>query len=137
MGFFDSFGISASGLTAERLRLDVIANNLANAETTRTPAGGPYRRRAVVFAQRLRRAMDGWRGAGVRVAAVVEDAAQPRLVYRPDHPDADARGYVAYPNVNVVNEMVDMLGAVRAYEANATALQAAKQLAEAALGIGR
>ncbi|MEW5761993.1 MAG: flagellar basal body rod protein FlgC [Bacillota bacterium] len=137
MGFFDSFAISASGLTAERLRLDVIANNLANAETTRTPEGGPYRRQAVVFAQRLERAAGGRRGAGVEVAAIVEDAAPPRLEYRPDHPDADARGYVAFPNVNVVNEMVDMVTAVRAYEANATALQAARQQAEAALDIGR
>lgn len=137
MGYFDSFGISASGLTAERLRLDIVANNLANAETTRTPQGGPYRRQTVIFAQRLQRALHGWRNAGVQVAAIVEDDGPPRLAYQPDHPDARADGYVEYPNVNVVNEMIDMLGATRAYEANAAVLQATKQLASYALEMGR
>ncbi|MDI6906143.1 MAG: flagellar basal body rod protein FlgC [Thermoanaerobacterales bacterium] len=137
MGYFDSFGISASGLTAERLRLDIVANNLANAETTRTPQGGPYRRQTVVFAQRLQRALHGWRNAGVQVTAIVQDDGPPRTAYEPDHPDARADGYVEYPNVNVVNEMIDMLSATRAYEANAAALQATKQLASYALEMGR
>jgi len=137
VGYFDSFAISASGLTAERLRLDVVANNLANAETTRTPEGGPYRRQTVVFAQRLQRALHGWRNAGVQVAAIVPDNSPPRVAYEPDHPDARDDGFVEYPNVNVVNEMIDMLSATRAYEANAAALQATKQLASYALEMGR
>jgi flagellar basal-body rod protein FlgC len=139
MNLFGSFGISASGLTAERLRLDVIANNLANVSTTRTAKGGPFRRQYVVFAERLRNSHDGgqYRGAGVRVAALAEEQSQPRLVYKPDHPDADEKGYVAYPNINITNEMVDMITATRAYQANATALEAAKDIAQKALEIGR
>lgn len=139
MNLFGAFGISASGLTAERLRLDVIANNLANVSTTRTAEGGHFRRQYVIFAERLRSSSAGgqYRGAGVRVAALAEDQSQPRMVYKPDHPDADEKGYVAYPNINIVNEMVDMITATRAYQANATALEAAKDMALKALEIGR
>ncbi|MBO8129732.1 MAG: flagellar basal body rod protein FlgC [Peptococcaceae bacterium] len=140
MAFFNYFGISVSALTAERLRLDVIANNLANIETTRVNEEGepvPYRRKSVVFAERLEQAMYGPQGRGVKVAAIVEDDAPSRMVYQPDHPDANEQGYVAYPNVNVVNEMIDMVGAVRAYEANIQALEASKQIVRHALEIGR
>ncbi|MGI6147945.1 MAG: flagellar basal body rod protein FlgC [Firmicutes bacterium] len=143
MSTFRAFRISASGLTAERLRMDTIANNLANAETTRTPEGGPYRRQVPVFAPILSQAMgpgrpgQGQSGEGVRVVAIVSDESPPRLVYDPQHPDADGDGYVAMPNVNVVREMVDLVSATRAYEANITALNAAKQMALKALEIGR
>ena len=146
MEVFRSLGISGSALTAERLRLDVIANNLANANTTRTPGGGPYRRQMTVFAPRgeqvqwMYPGMDGdgrFRGQGVRVTGVVGDAAPFKRVYEPGHPDADASGYVSMPNVNTVTEMVDMMAATRAYEANVAAIAAAKSMAERALEIGR
>ncbi|OIQ59584.1 flagellar basal-body rod protein FlgC [Moorella thermoacetica] len=145
MELLPALAISASGLTAERLRLDIIANNLANINTTRTPRGGPYRREVPVFAEKLRAAMgqlpgrpaSGAPGAGVEVAAIVEDNSPPRLVYDPSHPDADANGYVHLPNINIVNEMVDMITASRAYEANVTVLNAAKAMTLKALEIGR
>jgi len=145
-GFFSAFAISASGLTAERLRLDLIANNIANMNTTgrpNDPANPPYRRRIPLFAQILKQEEDSgvsrpvFKGAGVRVTRVLEDSNPPRLVYDPSHPDADEKGYVAYPNINVVNEMVNMITATRAYEANVTALNAAKDMALKALEIGR
>ncbi|MEN3202621.1 MAG: flagellar basal body rod protein FlgC [Atribacterota bacterium] len=130
MRIFRSFDVSASALTAERLRLSVIATNIANAETTRTPQGGPYRRKEVVFMPRG----DG----GVEVAAIREDTTTPpRLVYNPGHPDANEEGFVAYPNVSVVNEMVDLLAATRAYEANVAALNATKSMLTSSLNIGR
>ena len=136
MGMFDAFDISASALTAERMRMDVTAENLANAQTTRTADGGPYRRKEVVLQERagsfgasLSAAMNnGTRGGGVEVAGVVEDQTPLKRVYDPGHPDADANGYVAMPNVDTVTEMVDLIGAQRAYEANVTAMQAAKQM---------
>jgi flagellar basal-body rod protein FlgC len=134
---FDSFAISGSGLTAERLRLDLIANNIANIHTTRTAEGGPYQRQIPVFAQRLEAAATGFKGAGVAVTAILRDTSPPLLVHDPSHPDADAQGYVRYPNINVANEMVDMIGATRAYEANATVFEAAKDIAQRALEIGR
>ncbi len=152
MNLFRSMDISASGLTAERLRLDVIADNIANANTTRTPEGGPYRRKVAVFAPRedgpapfafvMVGGARGWDGVGegVRVVAVrqVSEALAPfRLVYQPGHPDADERGYVRMPNVDVVKEMVDMITATRAYEANVTAMNAAKAMFARALEIGR
>jgi flagellar basal-body rod protein FlgC len=135
MGLFDSMAISASGLTAERMRMDVTAENLANAQTTRTDAGGAYRRKDVVlreasgegFGGALRTAMGGPAG-GVEVAQIAEDPTPARLVYDPAHPDADARGYVSMPNVNPVTEMVDLITAQRGYEANVTAMQTAKQM---------
>lgn len=141
MGLFTCFEISGSGLSAQRLRLDVIANNIANAETTRSgrvDAQGrplPYRRRAVVFAENGGPFLELLRG--VRVAAIVEDTTPGRLVYDPDHPDADAQGYVRMPNVNIIAEMVDLVSATRAYEANITALEAFKQMCTRALEIGR
>lgn len=145
MGIFSSFRISASGLAAERLRMDVIANNIANVNTTRTEEGGPYRRRQVVFqavladerAGRAGSKVTGAPGRGVAVAAIVEDPSPSRLVYDPGHPDADDKGYVAMPNVDAVREMVDMISATRAYEANVAALDAAKAMAMRALDIGR
>ncbi|MCR4402720.1 MAG: flagellar basal body rod protein FlgC [Firmicutes bacterium] len=153
MGVFSSFRISATGLAAERLRMDVIANNIANVNTTRTEDGGPYRRRQAVFQALVTRF---WRtgfgtseqrglgrrvaeapGRGVAVVGIVEDPSPPRMVYDPGHPDADARGYVAMPNVDPVRELVDMISATRAYEANVTALNAAKTMAMRALEIGK
>lgn len=140
-----SLAVSASALRAERLRLDVIATNLANATTTRTPEGGPYRRRSVVlesksmepdFGATLDALAERGVRQGVEVAGVVEDQAPFRQVYDPSHPDADAEGYVSYPNVNPVAEMVDLMSAARAYEANVQAVNATKRLAEAALSIG-
>jgi len=123
-----SIDLSATALSAQRQRMDVIAQNIANAETTRTPEGGPYRRQQVVFT------LDD--AGGVEVTEVVEDPRPPRLVYQPGHPDADAAGYVALPNVNLVEEMVDMISAMRSYEANVTAISAAKTMDQRALDLG-
>lgn len=143
--FFPSFNISASGLTAQRLRMDTIANNIANVNTTRTPTGRPYRRQEVVFQQRLRELIfkppfvqeDIAIGEGVRVVGIIEDNSPPQLVYNPGHPDANEHGYVAMPNVNIVKEMVDMISASRAYEANLMAINAFKSMVLRALEIGR
>lgn len=135
MGVFDSFNISTSGLTAQRLRMDVISNNIANANTTRTEDGGPFRRQMVVFAERAGK--KGAVGQGVKVVAIRKDTSPLRRVYNPQHPDADEDGYVLMPNVDLVKEMVDMIGASRAYEANVTALQTAKDMALKALEIGK
>jgi flagellar basal-body rod protein FlgC len=135
MSLFGGLEISASALTAERLRMDVVAENLANAQTTRGADGQPYRRKEVVLQERagsfgasLSAAMNQQRGRGVEVAGVVEDQTPLKQVYDPGHPDADENGYVAMPNVDTVTEMVDLIGAQRAYEANVTAMQAAKQM---------
>jgi flagellar basal-body rod protein FlgC len=141
MSLFGGLEISASGLTAERLRMDVAAENLANAQTTRGGDGGPYRRKSVVleqaaggasFGSQLRTAMGARAGAGspggVQVAGIVEDGGPARQIYDPSHPDADAQGYVAMPNVDTVAEMVDLITASRGYEANVTAMQASKQM---------
>lgn len=144
MGMFGAIDAAASGLTAERLRLDVISNNIANANTTRTAEGGPYRRQLVVFeprsktntfSQMLAREMDP--GQGVRVVGITKDESPLRMVYDPSHPDANQEGYVAMPNINIVSEMVDMITATRAYEANVTAVNSAKSMAMKALDIGR
>lgn len=137
MEMFRSIGIGASALTAQRLRMDIISDNIANAGTTRGVDGGPYRRRMPVFAEALQGSMQGDRRAGVRVSEIRQDNSPFRYVYDPGHPDADDRGYVAYPNVNVVREMVDLMGAGRAYEANVTAINAAKEIFRSALSIGR
>jgi flagellar basal-body rod protein FlgC len=135
MSLFGGLEISASGLTAERLRMDVTAENLANAQTTRGADGQPYRRKEVIlqeapgsFGATLSKAMSAGQGGGVQVAAVVEDQTPLKRVYDPGHPDADAQGYVSMPNVDTVTEMVDLISASRAYEANVTAMQAAKQM---------
>ncbi len=138
-----SFAISASGMTAERLRMDTIANNLANANTTRTADGGPYRRQVPIFAVRessrvpARRSSSSFTGMGVRVVGIAQDTQPARLVYDPQHPDADENGYVHMPNVDVVREMVDLISASRAYEANITSFNTAKAMAMRALEIGR
>ena len=148
MGMFDALAISASGLTAERLRMDVTAENLANAQTTRSADGGPYRRKEVVLQQaqptsgfggRLAAAMGGTgeRPGGVEVAEIAADPTPLRRVYDPGHPDADAEGYVSLPNVDPVTEMVDLIAASRAYEANVTALQTAKSMFSKTLDILR
>jgi flagellar basal-body rod protein FlgC len=136
MGMFDGLEISASGLTAERMRMDVTAQNLANAQTTRGADGQPYRRKEVVLAERQAPGSFGAALAGamttgakgVEVAAISEDQTPLKRVYDPSHPDADADGYVQMPNVDTVAEMVDLISAQRAYEANVTAMQAAKQM---------
>jgi flagellar basal-body rod protein FlgC len=146
MGMFDSMHVSASGLAAERLRMDVIAQNLANANSTRGADGQPYRRHEVVFRSADVGATTGGQKSGratndelhgVEPVAIVEDPSALRSVYDPSHPDADENGYVHYPNVNPVTEMVDMMTATRAYEANVTAMNAAKNMALKALDILR
>ena len=117
------------------MRLDLIASNIANAHTTRTETGEPYRRKTAVFAAVLAEA--GQAGEGVRVTAIRTDPTEPRLEYDPTHPDANEEGYVAYPNINVVQEMVDLVTAVRSYEANVTVLNAGKNMFLKALEIGR
>jgi flagellar basal-body rod protein FlgC len=138
--------ISASGLTAERLRMDIIAQNIANVNTTRTVQGGPYRRKLVVlkeiqpdsFESILDKVKGKYSGKGVEVVQIAEDDQTPlREVYDPGHPDADQNGYVEYPNVNIVSEMVDMISATRAYEANVTAFNASKAMFQKSLEIGR
>ena len=144
MDFFTSLKISSSGLSAQRQRMNMISSNLANIETTRTPEGGPYKRKDVVlvaepvseFDKSLESSMSEGATA-VRVSEVVEDKRPPKMVYNPNHPDADVNGYVALPRVNLMEEMVDMLSATRAYEANATAIGATKSMAQRALDIGR
>jgi len=134
---FDIMSISATGLTAQRLRIDVIADNIANAETTRTPRGEPYRRKIPIFAEYLEMARAGYKLRGVKVVRIEEDPSPFRLVYDPSHPDADQNGYVRMPNVNVLKEMVDLISAQRAYEANVAAINATKSMVNAALDIGR
>jgi flagellar basal-body rod protein FlgC len=152
MGMFTSITTAGSGLSAERMRLDVISDNIANVSTTRTPEGGPYRRSRVIVASRVQQPY--WRspflpsflkdqvGQGVRVTSVQKDySSDMRLVYDPTHPDAlktgPKAGYVEYPNVNIVNEMVDMIEANRAYEANSAVINGTKAMFLKALEIGR
>jgi len=150
MGLLNSLSISASALTAERTRMDVTAENLANAQTTRTEAGGPYRRKVVQvttdgagagsFGSQLQTAMGSSptsTGGGVRVSAITADTTPLKSVYDPGHPDADAAGYVQMPNVEPVEEMVDLITESRAYEANVTAMSAAKQMFARTLDILR
>jgi flagellar basal-body rod protein FlgC len=137
MDFFSSMNISSSALTAERTRMNLISSNLANASSTQTPEGGPYKRKDAVFSATpvespFNRALDGAAGQQARqveVTEIVEDQNPPRMQYEPGHPNANAQGYVAMPNVNVVEEMADMINASRSYEANVTAVQAAKSMA--------
>lgn len=145
MSLFSTFKVSASGLSAERLRMDLIADNISNAETTRTPEGGPYRRKLAVFSpyrsfeNTLRKEINVQQG--VKVERIIEDKTPFKLVYDPNHPDAlqegEQKGYVRMPNVDIVKEMVDMISATRAYDANVAALNAAKSMANKALEIGR
>lgn len=144
MGFYSSVEISASGLSAERLAMDVIANNIANANTTRTPQGGPFKRQLVVFAQKsgdqsdpAGDSSDASSQSGVQAVGIVQDNSPDRLAFDPSNPDADARGYVHYPNVSVIKEMVDMMAASRAYQANVSAMQEAKTMTSATLNLLR
>lgn len=141
MGFLSSMDISASALTAQRMRMDIISENIANATTTRTATGEPYRRRVSVMSTRKSAPFSDFYGravgTGVVVSQIVEDDAPFKLQYDPTHPDADADGYVRLPNVDEVKEMVDMMSATRSFEANVTALNATKSMAMKALEIGR
>jgi flagellar basal-body rod protein FlgC len=132
---------SGSALTAERVRIEAAVSNLANADSTRGPDGQPYRRRDVVLEPQPAEAFDSMVGrasaAGVRVAAVIEDQAPFQRRYEPSHPDADADGFVAVPNVDEAEEMVNMLGAARAYQANLTAISLIRDLVQRALDIGK
>lgn len=150
MGLFHSINVSSSGLSAEKTRLDVISNNLANAKTTRTPEGGPFRRSLVVLrpkdeamnfkSQFLPEALKPTVGEGVKVFKIEKDNTEGTLVFDPTHPDAykigPKKGFVELPNVNIVKEMVDMIEATRAYEANVTMINSSKQMFEKGLGIG-
>ena len=148
MSIFSSFGVNASGMTAQRFRMDIISQNVANANTTRTEDGTPYRRKVVTFREKsmnptefgtiFRRARGMDVGDGVKVSGVYEDKKEDvKKVYDPSHPDADEYGYVTYPNVNIVTEMTNMIDSTRAYEANATAFNASKTIAMKGLDIGR
>jgi flagellar basal-body rod protein FlgC len=145
MDFFSSMNVSSSALTAERTRMNLISSNLANASSTRTSEGGPYKRKDAVFSatpveSRFNRALNsavGQQTRQVEVSEIVEDQNPPRMQYDPGHPDANAQGYVAMPNVNVVEEMADMINASRSYEANVTAVQTAKSMALKTLEIGK
>jgi flagellar basal-body rod protein FlgC len=146
MGLFDAIDSAGSGLSAERLRMDVTSENLANAQTTKGADGQPYRRKEVVlqeatsgFGAALASAQGGssQAGAGVQVSGIVADASPGRKVYDPSHPDADAKGYVTLPNINPVTEMVDLIDSSRAYEANVTAMQDAKQMFSKSLDLLR
>lgn len=145
MDFFDAIHASSSGLSAQRLRMNLISGNLANVNTTRTREGGPYRRKEAIFAARpleesFKKILANRQNkqlSTVEVERVIEDSNSPVMKYDPQHPDADEKGYVAMPNINVMEEMVNMISATRGYEANVTALKAAKDMASRALEIGK
>lgn len=149
MSFLSSLNISGSGLTAQKMRMDVIAQNIANAQVTRTESGGPYRRKMVVLSsidggsnsfkdvmERVTR-LKGAKTEGVKVSQIIQDSAELTPVYNPTHPDANDEGYVMMPNVNTAQEMIDLMAASRAYESNVTVLNATKDMALKALEIGR
>ncbi len=144
MDFLSAMKIGASGLTAQRLRMDTIASNLANIETTRTPEGGPYKRKDVMFSalplNEFATTLEDALADHVRqviVTEVVEDQSPPTLVYNPSHPDANEEGYVAMPNINLMEEMVNLINATRSFEANVQAINAAKSMALRAIDLGR
>ena len=145
MAIFTAFDISGSGMTAQRLRTDIISQNLANVNSTSSQDGGAYRRKTVVFSEKNATAFSdvllstaGSVGSGVKVTKIVEDYETPMsMVYDPAHPDADENGYVTYPNVNVVTEMTNLIDASRSYEANVTAFNASKSMALKGLEIGK
>lgn len=145
MSVMNGMNISATGMTAQRLRMDIISQNIANVNTTRDEDGNPYRKKNVVFEEKnqtpfgniLMKAR-GNVGDGVKVTMITEDNKTPlRMVYDPSHPDADGEGYVSYPNVNTVQEMTDLISATRSYEANVTAFNASKAMALKGLEIGK
>lgn len=147
MSVFGAMNVSATGMTAQRLRTDIISQNIANVNTTRDANGQPYKKKNVVFEEKsvtsFAVALDLSMGAtgigmdGVKVSKIVEDDSEGRMVYDPSHPDANDQGYVIYPNVNVVQEMTDLIDASRAYEANVTAFNATKSMAMKALEMGK
>ena len=147
MGMFTSFDINASGMTAQRFRMDIISENVANANTTRTSNGTPYVRKVVTFTEKdsqtpfhrvLNKATDRYSGKGVKVDGVYEDKeTEMNMVYDPSHPDADENGYVSYPNVNIITEMTNLIDASRSYEANATAFNTSKAMALQGLNLGK
>ncbi len=149
MGLFQSFDICASGMTAQRYRMDVIAENIANVSTTRTEDGTPYRRKVVTFEEKqldpsasfsniLKKSRAAYNGNGVKVSDVSEDYESDFIMeYDPSHPDADENGYVSYPNVNTVTEMTNLIDASRSYEANTTAFSAVKNMAQSGITIGQ
>lgn len=141
MSMFSAFNVCASGMTAQRLRMDIISENVANAQTTRTEDGTPYVRKLVTFQAKgedrysnfhkvLRGASAAYVGQGVKVTSIEEDKeSEMKMVYDPSHPDADENGYVTFPNVNIITEMTNLIDASRAYEANSTAFNASKSIA--------
>ncbi len=144
MDFMTAMQIGASGLTAQRKRMDIIASNLANIETTRTPEGGPYKRKDVMFAalplNEFATVLEDALADHVRqvvVTDVVEDQSPPTMVYNPNHPDANQEGYVAMPNINLMEEMVNLINATRSFEANVQSINAAKSMAMRAIELGR
>ena len=148
MGMFDAFNVNASGLTAQRYRMDVISQNVANANTTRTEDGTPYVRKIVTFEEKqgsfgtfssvFGSASDRFKSHGVKVSGTYEDkSTEGKMVYDPAHPDADENGYVTYPNVNIITEMTNLIDASRAYEANATAFDSYKSMALKGLSMGQ
>jgi len=145
MSLFSALSVSASGLAAQRARAELLAENLANAETTRTPEGGPYRRKDAVFSSEpvssafssVFRMEVGATQTGVRVAEIIEDPREPEKRYLPGHPDADAEGYVSFPRVNPAEDMVDLMGAARGYQANVAAMSAIKDMIHRAIELLR
>ena len=149
MGLFQPFDIAATGMTAQRFRMDIIAENIANVSTTRTENGGPYRRKIVTFQEKelkngvasfrniLKDRTNYYNGNGVKVTKVSEDTETDFIMeYDPSHPDADENGYVRYPNVNTVTEITNLIDASRSYEANTTAFQAIKSMAQTGIQVG-
>jgi flagellar basal-body rod protein FlgC len=146
MGFLDALHASASGLSAQRVRMRLIANNLANMHTTRTPEGGPYQRREPVFAAEspdnatfhdMLKAQEEGGVVEVRTVDIIKDGRDPIRKYEPDHPDADEKGFISLPNISVTEEMVNLVSASRSYEANVAAVKATKNMVMKALEIGR
>jgi flagellar basal-body rod protein FlgC len=149
VGLYDALGVGASGLSAQRIRVEALAENIANSETTRTPQGGPYRRRQVVFESapagasfgialsQAKSRFDGQALEGVRVARVEFEGTEPERRYEPDHPDADGEGYVLYPGFNPVEDMLDMTASVRSYQANLAVIDAVRQMINATIDVAR
>ncbi|RLE13618.1 flagellar basal body rod protein FlgC [Candidatus Aerophobetes bacterium] len=135
---FSAMQVSASGMSAERIRMNIIASNIANARVTRTPAGGPYRRKQVVFATVLKNQQEREMSLnGVEVVGIFPDPSPFKMIYNPSHPDANPQGFVAMPNVDIAVEMIDMISSTRSYEANVTAFKSAENMIRKALEIGR
>lgn len=134
MSVFNSMKINASGLSLERLKMDIISTNMANVNTSRTEDGGPYRRKEVLFEEML---SSQKKSSGVKVTQIYEDEANMRIIHKPDHPDADEDGYLTLPNVNMVDEIINLINTQRTYEANVTALNTSKNLLKRALEISK